>query len=93
MASPIALPESVIRTSLREMQEGGSWQAPPGLCGSALPAVAYAGRCRSGVIAILRDSCTILQNDPSQFSREYSRLYGQSPLRDASAARLQVAAE
>lgn len=30
---------------------------------------------------------------PSQFSREYSRLYGQSPLRDASAARLQVAAE
>ena len=30
---------------------------------------------------------------PSQFSREYSRLYGQSPLRDASAARLQMAAE
>lgn len=30
---------------------------------------------------------------PSQFSREYSRLYGQSPLRDASAARMQVAAE
>ena len=32
-------------------------------------------------------------HSPSQFSREYSRLYGQSPLRDASAARLQVAAE
>jgi AraC-like DNA-binding protein len=30
---------------------------------------------------------------PSQFSREYSRLYGLSPLRDASAARLQSAAE
>jgi AraC-like DNA-binding protein len=30
---------------------------------------------------------------PSQFSREYSRLYGQSPLRDASTARLQMAAE
>ncbi len=30
---------------------------------------------------------------PSQFSREYSRLYGLSPLRDASAARLQTAAE
>jgi AraC-like DNA-binding protein len=30
---------------------------------------------------------------PSQFSREYSRLYGQSPLRDANTARMQVAAE
>ncbi|MDB5620496.1 AraC family transcriptional regulator [Tardiphaga sp.] len=30
---------------------------------------------------------------PSQFSREYSRLYGLSPMRDASAARLQMAAE
>ncbi|UZE46672.1 AraC family transcriptional regulator [Rhodopseudomonas sp. P2A-2r] len=30
---------------------------------------------------------------PSQFSREYSRLYGQSPLRDVSAARMQMAAE
>ena len=28
---------------------------------------------------------------PSQFSREYSRLYGQSPLRDASAARMMAA--
>jgi AraC-like DNA-binding protein len=30
---------------------------------------------------------------PSQFSREYSRLYGQSPLRDVSATRMQMAAE
>ncbi|MDB5652543.1 MAG: AraC family transcriptional regulator [Tardiphaga sp.] len=30
---------------------------------------------------------------PSQFSREYSRLYGQSPLRDAGAARVPAAAE
>lgn len=30
---------------------------------------------------------------PSQFSREYSRLYGLSPLRDLNAARVQVAAE
>ncbi|CAN5219238.1 AraC family transcriptional regulator [soil metagenome] len=30
---------------------------------------------------------------PSQFSREYSRLYGQSPLRDIGAARAQMAAE
>jgi AraC-like DNA-binding protein len=30
---------------------------------------------------------------PSQFSREYSRLYGQSPLRDVNATRVQMAAE
>jgi AraC-like DNA-binding protein len=36
---------------------------------------------------------TVGYQSPSQFSREYSRLYGQSPLRDIGAARSQMAAE